>query len=177
MITATESIVSLLKNPSTETVNLLFCEVSIRKALDVSCPEEWAIATDRKDQDWIDARNAEYEDRRLKLLAHIEHDKISRETAKKVDAWAIANPYIRPVNASLVAQAKLELELEYAIAQRSAAFADRDRFHDANRFGWDYVANAEDSEYSAMLKEMDMAQRHEADLREHLKLAIAGFVR
>lgn len=174
MITAVPEIVSLLKNPSVEGVNCLFCEVSIHNALKVATPAEWRMASDRQDQAWIDARNAEYEARRVALLKHISGDQISRETSQKISKWVAVNPYIRPVNTILVM--RLESDLYEAICRVGDAYADRDRLHRQERFGWDSKANTEDQEYSAMLSEMGAAETHRDEIYKNLQLARSGFI-
>lgn len=174
MTTATE-IVSLLSNPSAKKVNTLFCEVSITQALSVATSAEWRFAKDTQAQAWIDDRNAEYGSRRVALLAHIDGEKISRETADKIDTWAAENPYVRPVNQERIDQ--IEAQLQTAEANVSAAYAKRDGLHAQERFGWDYKANSEDEEYAAMLRELSNAQITRDGLRGQLKLAVGGFLK
>jgi hypothetical protein len=173
--TIARNIVQLLYDPSVASVDRLFCEVSIRKALEVATAEEFRIAEDREDQKWLDERQSEYKSRREALLLLIDSDKISRETARKIDKWAADNPYARPINQVMVND--LKIELEKAIAKVTLAFALRNNLHAQDRFGWDYSKNAEDTEYEAMLKSLDSAQKDRDQIKTQLERAVSGFIK
>jgi hypothetical protein len=168
-------VIGLLKNPTTESVGRLFCEVSIYKALTVCSGDEIKTAQDRNDTEWLEARQSEYDCRRLALTQHIHGDLISKETAKKVDNWAKQNPYVRPVNQLLINQ--IQNDLQQIQGRVMDAYAWRDRLHDANRFGWDSAANCEDTEYAKMLAEMTSANEQRELLAKNLSLANSGILR
>lgn len=168
------AVVNLLESPTRQAVEDLSVSCAITNAAKgFFSGDQVKLAEQVGDQVWLEKVDKEIIRRNQELWDLFGERRVSRQVAKEIDDWAAAQVWALADSG----------RIEKAIAAVSACEAvlkevhsQLEDLHGQNRFGWDYSQDREDTEYTSLSTEKQVAIDQLQGARLEVRLAKAGIL-